>query len=70
MGYRSPTIHSSVLKMAGSPILRAINGKLLNTNGELGGHSSPSRRDGYHQCNNRSRNNPLIQPRRMTIEGH
>jgi hypothetical protein len=70
MGYRSPTIHSSVLKMAGSPKLRAINGKLPKTDGESNGYSTPCNRDSYHQCNNRGCANPLIQPRRMTTEGH
>ena len=69
MGYRSPTIHSSVLKMAGSPSMRAIDGKLPKTNGEPNGNSTPCNRDSHHQHNNRRSANPLIQPRRMTTKG-
>lgn len=69
MGYRSPTIHSSVLKMAGSPRLRAIKGKLPKANGELNGNSTPCNRDSHHQHNNRGSANLLIQPRRIATKG-
>ena len=48
MDYRSPTIHSSVLKMAGSPFSRTMTGNLSKTNGDPNGNNEPRYRYRHH----------------------
>ena len=63
MGYRSPTIHSSVLKMAGSPIPKRITGKELVNNGDKNGYNDVCDRNCARRRNGRGIDHPFLHQR-------
>lgn len=65
MDYRSPTIHSSVLKMAGSPTSQQMTGDEKMNNGYASGYDNSRDRTRYCRRNGRGIAHPFLHRREV-----